>query len=62
MGSIPVGGVETGTGPVEEDGVPAAVLGAGGAALVATAGALALVRRRKNVLADGRAGDNGAAA
>lgn len=62
VGSIPVGGVETGTGPAAEDGVPAAVLGAGGAALVATAGALALVRRRKTVLAAGRAGDNGAAA
>ncbi|GAA2586212.1 hypothetical protein ACWCO0_04875 [Streptomyces tubercidicus] len=62
VGSIPVGGVETGTGPAEENGVPAVVFGAGGAGLVAAAGALAFARRRKTVLAAGRAGGNGAAA
>lgn len=62
VGSIPVGGVETGTGPSEEQGVPFAVLGAGGAAFVALTGALTVMRRRKTVLAAGRPGSNGSAA
>ncbi|MEV5125098.1 hypothetical protein AB0K49_20285 [Streptomyces decoyicus] len=62
VGSIPVGGVETGTGPSEEKGVPVAVMGAGGVAFVAVTGAMAVARRRKSVLAAGRAGSNGSAA
>ncbi|MGX1849795.1 hypothetical protein OIU91_35590 [Streptomyces sp. NBC_01456] len=65
VGSIPVGGVETGTGPAEEKGVPAAVLGAGGVAFVALTGVLAFVRRRRGVLFTGRtvrSGSNGGAA
>lgn len=65
VGSIPVGGVETGTGPAEEKGVPAAVLGAGGVAFVALTGALAFVRRRRGVLftvRTVRSGSNGGAA
>ncbi|WP_433854998.1 hypothetical protein [Streptomyces kronopolitis] len=68
VGSIPVGGVETGTGPVEEKGVPAAVLGAGGVAFVALTGVLAFARRRRGVLLTGptgptvRSGSNGGAA
>ncbi|MGW7577585.1 hypothetical protein [Streptomyces sp. NPDC054765] len=62
VGSIPVGGVETGTGPSEPKGVPVAVLGASGAAFVVLTGALTFARRRKSVLAAGRAGSNGAAA
>ncbi|TXC97071.1 hypothetical protein [Streptomyces sp. ISID311] len=62
VGSIPVGGVETGTGPVEEKAMPAAVIGAGGAAFVVVTGALALVRRRRGVLFAGRNRSNGGAA
>ncbi|MFI9257796.1 hypothetical protein ACIGT4_08730 [Streptomyces sioyaensis] len=62
VGSIPVGGVETGTGPVEEKAMPAAMIGVGGAAFVAVTGALALVRRRRGVLFAGRNRSNGGAA
>ncbi|MEV5484758.1 MULTISPECIES: hypothetical protein [Streptomyces] len=62
VGSIPVGGVETGTGPVEEKAMPAAMIGAGGAAFVVVTGALALVRRRRGVLFAGRNRSNGGAA
>ncbi|SOE15239.1 hypothetical protein SAMN06272775_6168 [Streptomyces sp. 2323.1] len=62
VGSIPVGGVETGTGPVEEKAMPAAMIGVGGAAFVVVTGALALVRRRRGVLFAGRNQSNGGAA
>ncbi|MFD5733430.1 MULTISPECIES: hypothetical protein [Streptomyces] len=62
VGSIPVGGVETGTGPVEEKAMPAAMIGVGGAAFVVVTGALALVRRRRGVLLAGRNRSNGGAA
>lgn len=62
VGSIPVGGVETGTGPVEEKAMPAAMIGVGGAAFVVATGALALVRRRRGVLFAGRNRSNGGAA
>ncbi|MFF7228055.1 hypothetical protein [Streptomyces sp. 2314.4] len=62
VGSIPVGGVETGTGPVEEQAMPAAMIGVGGAAFVVVTGALALVRRRRGVLFAGRNQSNGGAA
>ncbi|MEU5544748.1 hypothetical protein AB0G85_20480 [Streptomyces sioyaensis] len=62
VGSIPVGGVETGTGPVEEKAMPAAMIGFGGAAFVVVTGALALVRRRRGVLFAGRNRSNGGAA
>ncbi|MEX2971576.1 hypothetical protein [Streptomyces sp. C184] len=62
VGSIPVGGVETGTGPVEEKAMPAAMIGVGGAAFVVATGALALVRRRRGVLFAGRDRSNGGAA
>ncbi|MFI1160053.1 hypothetical protein [Streptomyces sioyaensis] len=62
VGSIPVGGVETGTGPVEEKAMPAAMIGVGGAAFVLVTGALALVRRRQGVLFAGRNRSNGGAA
>ncbi|MFI2186836.1 hypothetical protein [Streptomyces sioyaensis] len=62
VGSIPVGGVETGTGPVEEKAMPAAMIGVGGAAFVVATGALAFVRRRRGVLFAGRNRSNGGAA
>ncbi|MBM4796593.1 hypothetical protein HXP44_32355 [Streptomyces sioyaensis] len=63
VGSIPVGGVETGTGPVEEKGTPAAMIGVGGAAFVVVTGALTLVRRRRSGLFEGRnSRSNGGAA
>lgn len=62
VGSIPVGGVETGTGPVEEKAMPAAMIGVGGAAFVVATGALALVRRRRGVVFAGRNRSNGGAA
>ncbi|PJJ00621.1 hypothetical protein BX264_0903 [Streptomyces sp. 2333.5] len=62
VGSIPVGGVETGTGPVEEKAMPAAMIGVGGAAFVVVTGVLALVRRRRGVLLAGRNQSNGGAA
>ncbi|MEU7431448.1 hypothetical protein AB0B07_11430 [Streptomyces sioyaensis] len=62
VGSIPVGGVETGTGPVEEKTMPAAMIGVGGAAFVVVTGALALVRRRRGVLFAERNRSNGGAA
>ncbi|MFI0906316.1 hypothetical protein ACH4TE_22715 [Streptomyces sioyaensis] len=62
VGSIPVGGVETGTGPVEEKAMPAAMIGVGGAAFAVVTGALALVRRRRGVLFAGRNRSNGGAA
>ncbi|GGN39854.1 hypothetical protein GCM10012285_17310 [Streptomyces kronopolitis] len=55
VGSIPVGGVETGTGPTAEKEVPAAVLGAGGVAFMALTGALTFARRRRGVLLTGHA-------
>ncbi|MFI9075272.1 hypothetical protein ACIGW8_01990 [Streptomyces sioyaensis] len=62
VGSIPVGGVETGTGPVEEKTMPAALIGVGGAAFVVVTGTLTLVRRRRGVLFAGRNRSNGGAA
>ncbi|MCF3173351.1 hypothetical protein IPZ61_08485 [Streptomyces sioyaensis] len=62
VGSIPVGGVETGTGPVEQKAMPAAMIGVGGAAFVVATGALALVRRRRGMLFAGRNRSNGGAA
>lgn len=47
VGSIPVGGVETGSGPAPGNEVSAAVAAAGGVAFVAVAGALALGHRRR---------------
>ncbi|MGW9045200.1 hypothetical protein ACWGQL_21970 [Streptomyces lydicus] len=65
VGSIPVGGIETGTGPVDgaagHTGVPAAALVAGGLAAAAT-GALVVLRRRRALPAAGRGGNSGAAA
>ncbi|MFH8634608.1 hypothetical protein ACH4CC_32815 [Streptomyces lydicus] len=65
VGSIPVGGVETGTGPVDggagSTGVPGAALAAGGLAAAAT-GALVVLRRRRERPAAGRGGNSGAAA
>ncbi|MGP3984910.1 hypothetical protein [Streptomyces sp. KR80] len=46
VGSIPVGGVETGTGPTENTEMPTLLIAAGGFAFVVVAGALALGRRR----------------
>ncbi|MFI1736891.1 hypothetical protein [Streptomyces sioyaensis] len=62
VGSIPVGGVETGTGPVEEKAMPATMIGVGGAAFAVVTGVLALVRRRRGVLFAGRNRSNGGAA
>ncbi|MFI9358108.1 hypothetical protein [Streptomyces lydicus] len=65
VGSIPVGGIETGTGPVDgaagNTGVPGAALAAGGLAAAAT-GALVVLRRRRALPAAGRGGNSGAAA
>ncbi|MFF4948205.1 hypothetical protein ACWC2K_18080 [Streptomyces chattanoogensis] len=47
VGSIPVGGVETGGGAPRSDGAPGALVGAGGLAFVVLAGALVLMRRRR---------------
>ncbi|UQA96781.1 hypothetical protein [Streptomyces halobius] len=46
VGSIPVGGVETGGGTADSSGLPGALAGAGGLAVLAAAGALALRRGR----------------
>ncbi|MFF4695012.1 hypothetical protein [Streptomyces chattanoogensis] len=51
VGSIPVGGVETGGGAPTSDEGPGALVGAGGLACVAVAGALALKRRRRSTAA-----------
>ncbi|MFG2138552.1 hypothetical protein [Streptomyces sp. NPDC048650] len=48
VGSIPVGGVETGGGTATSDGVPGALVGAGGLTFAAVAGALVLNRRRRS--------------
>ncbi|MFG3119660.1 hypothetical protein ACGF4C_35535 [Streptomyces sp. NPDC048197] len=64
VGSIPVGGVETGTGPVDPpagSSVPLALLGAGATAVAAATGTLVLLRRRRAPLAPVR-GENGGAA
>ncbi|MFI0713588.1 hypothetical protein ACH4SK_23610 [Streptomyces inhibens] len=47
VGSIPVGGVETGGGTADSSELPAALVGAGGLALVAATGALVVRRRRQ---------------
>ncbi|WP_431775909.1 hypothetical protein [Streptomyces cucumeris] len=52
VGSIPVGGVETGGGPAEEEETPRALMvGAGGGVLLAAAGSLAIARRRNALVA-----------
>ncbi|MFE0191529.1 hypothetical protein [Streptomyces sp. NPDC059008] len=51
VGSIPVGGVETGGGTAESHEIPRALVGAGGLAFVAAAGALALGRRKRSAAA-----------
>lgn len=62
VGSIPVGGVETGTGPVDtpatSTGVPVWVVGTGGFAAAATVGTLFVLRRRRALPAAVRAGND----
>ncbi|MGW1378868.1 hypothetical protein ACWD6P_32010 [Streptomyces sp. NPDC002446] len=48
VGSIPVGGVETGGGTAESDEIPKGLVGAGGLAVVAAVGALSLGNRRRS--------------
>lgn len=53
VGSVPVGGVETGSGTAQAGMSPAAVIGTAGAASAAAVGLLLVVRRR---MASGAAG------
>ncbi|MFJ9853170.1 hypothetical protein [Streptomyces sp. NPDC101150] len=60
VGSIPVGGVETGGATAESNEVPWALAGAGGLAFAAIAGALVLNRRRRATASVERSGRSAA--